>query len=131
MKKYKYPLLLLIITCFLFYCQTNKPVSSQSERAQQTDTEAPQTAKVDLNASPVISATEAIKKMQVEDGFAVQLVAAEPLVNSPVALSFDARGRMWVVEMQGYMPDTVGTGEDIPNGKIVILEDKSKDGVAD
>jgi mono/diheme cytochrome c family protein len=38
---------------------------------------------------------------------------------------------MWVIEMTGYMPDTVGTGEDIPNGKIVILEDKNKDGLMD
>lgn len=29
------------------------------------------------------------------------------------------------------MPDTIGTGEDIPNGKIVILEDSDKDGVMD
>jgi len=131
MKKYSYPLLLLLFTCILFYCQTNKPVSSPAASAQQADTDKPKSAEVDLNASPVVSPAESIGKMQVEEGFEVQLVAAEPLVTTPVALNFDAQGRMWVVEMEGYMPDTIGTGEDIPNGKIVILEDKNKDGVAD
>src|SRR5690606_1598308 len=33
--------------------------------------------------------------------------------------------------MEGYMPDSDGDGEDVPNGKIVILEDKNKDGMMD
>lgn len=82
-------------------------------------------------ASPLLDAKTAIQHMQVERGLEVQLVAAEPLVTVPVAMTFDEKGRMWVVEMTGYMPDTVGTGEDIPNGKVVILEDTNHDGVAD
>jgi mono/diheme cytochrome c family protein/glucose/arabinose dehydrogenase len=81
--------------------------------------------------SPVLDAKTAIQHMVTEKGLEVQLVASEPLVTVPVAMTFDEKGRMWVVEMTGYMPDTVGTGEDIPNGKIVILEDTNKDGVAD
>lgn len=81
--------------------------------------------------APVLDATAAISKMQVEEGFAIKLVASEPLVAAPVALSFDERGRIWAVEMQDYMPDTVGTGEDAPGGKIVILSDKNGDGVMD
>ena len=81
--------------------------------------------------SPVLDAKTAISHMEVEKGLEVQLVAAEPLVTVPVAMTFDEKGRMWVVEMTGYMPDTVGTGEDVPNGKIVILEDTNHDGVAD
>ncbi|SFD81519.1 Cytochrome C oxidase, cbb3-type, subunit III [Chitinophaga sp. CF118] len=81
--------------------------------------------------SPVLDAKTAIGHMEVEKGLEVQLVAAEPLVTVPVAMTFDEKGRMWVVEMTGYMPDTSGTGEDIPNGKVVILEDTDKDGVAD
>ena len=82
-------------------------------------------------SSPVVPAEASVAKMQVEDGFEVKLVAAEPLVNSPVALTFDEKGRMWVIEMQGYMPDTLGTGEEKPTGKIVILEDDDHDGIAD
>ena len=84
-----------------------------------------------LSSSPVLSAQESIKKMHVEKGFTVKLVASEPLVNTPVALTFDEKGRIWVVEMEGYMPDTLGTGENKPSGKIVILSDKNGDGVMD
>ncbi|MGY3052561.1 mono/diheme cytochrome c family protein/glucose/arabinose dehydrogenase [Pedobacter sp. UYEF25] len=86
---------------------------------------------IDLESSPVLSAVESMSRMQIEDGFEVKLVASEPLISTPVAFTFDEIGRIWAVEMNGYMPDTLGTGEDIPNGKIVILEDKNKDGVMD
>ena len=85
----------------------------------------------DFSVSPVLSPRESLRRMQVEEGFEVKLVASEPLVDTPVALTFDARGRIWVVEMHGYMQDTLGAGEDLPNGKIVILEDTDHDGVAD
>ncbi len=85
----------------------------------------------EFSSSPVLSAKESIKKMKIEDGFTVQIVAEEPLLNSPVALTFDERGRIWVVEMEGYMPDTSGTGEDKPSGKIVILSDNNGDGIMD
>jgi mono/diheme cytochrome c family protein len=82
-------------------------------------------------SSPILSPAESLKKMKVEEGFVIKLVAAEPLVTAPVALTFDEKGRIWADEMVNYMPDTVGTGEDKPAGKIVILEDKNKDGIMD
>ncbi|HVG17018.1 MAG TPA: c-type cytochrome [Chitinophagaceae bacterium] len=83
------------------------------------------------NPSPVYTPSESIAKMHLEEGFEVKLVASEPMVTAPVALSFDKDGRMWVVQMNDYMPDTLGTGEDKPTGKIVILSDKDNDGVMD
>jgi mono/diheme cytochrome c family protein/glucose/arabinose dehydrogenase len=129
-KNFRYPFLILAISCSLFYCKTNRPaanqqVSSASESAKVTD------AKPDLSKSPFLSPAQSMARMQIEDGFEVKLVASEPLVSTPVAMLFDDKSRMWVIEMTGYMPDTIGTGEDIPNGKIVILEDKNKDGVYD
>jgi len=82
-------------------------------------------------SSPILSAEEAIKKMHIEKGFMVKLVAAEPLVTAPVALNFDENGRIWAVEMEDYMPDTAGTGENEPKGKIVILNDTNGDGTMD
>ncbi len=84
-----------------------------------------------LTNSPVLSPEESMKQMVLEEGFKVQLVAAEPLVRTPVAMVFDDKGRMWVAEMDGYMPDTLGSGEEFPHGKIVILEDTNKDGIMD
>lgn len=82
----------------------------------------------DFSSSPAFSPKESLKKMEVEEGFKVELVAAEPLVNTPVAMTFDEKGRIWVVEMESYMLDTIGSGEEKPTGQIIILEDKNKDG---
>ena len=131
LKTFLYPISLVILTCFLFYCHTNKPLQVAQASASPAEKNTQKTTKVELTSSPVVSPTEAITKMQVEPGFEVKLVASEPLISAPVAMTFDKKGRIWVVEMEGYMPDTVGTGEEKPNGKIVILEDKNQDGVAD
>jgi hypothetical protein len=48
--------------------------------------------------SPVLSPEESLKKMHLEKGFSVSLIAAEPLVTAPVAVNFDNLGRLWVVE---------------------------------
>lgn len=111
-------------------CQSDRQYVAQHflEQSAGTDSVAIRRA---FSSSPVLSPEESLERIEVEEGFEVQLVAAEPLVNSPVAMTFDNKGRMWVAEMQGYMPDTLGTDEDKPTGKIVILEDKDKDGTID
>lgn len=81
--------------------------------------------------SPVLTAAQSLSHFKTEEGFSVQLVAAEPQVIVPVAMIFDEKGRLWVAEMTGYMPDTSGTGESAANGKIVILEDTTGDGAID
>jgi mono/diheme cytochrome c family protein len=85
----------------------------------------------DTTISPVVPPAETISKMKLEDGFEIKLIAAEPLVSAPVAMNFDEKGRLWVLQMDGYMPDTAGTGEEQPIGKVVMLEDKNNDGVMD
>ncbi len=64
-------------------------------------------------------------------GFAIEVVAAEPLLDSPVAMRFDRRGGIWVVELPGYMRDIDGAGEEKADGKIVVLTDKNRDGKMD
>ncbi len=81
--------------------------------------------------APVLNVEEAIKAFTIQEGFTIEAVVAEPLVDKPVALDFDARGRMWVCEMRGYMSDIDGTEEETPMGRIVILEDSNKDGQVD
>jgi putative membrane-bound dehydrogenase-like protein len=68
---------------------------------------------------------DAMKTMSLPPGFQVSLVAAEPKVVQPIAMCFDERGRLWVVEGMAYpkkRPD--GQGAD----RILILEDVKKDG---
>ncbi|MHA4846537.1 DUF7133 domain-containing protein [Flavitalea antarctica] len=109
---------------FLIAC-TNDPAPAGSNK---TDTAA---IREQYKESPVLDASSAISRMQTDPGLKIELVASEPLVVAPVAMTFDNKGRMWVVEMTGYMPDTLGTGEDATDGKIVILEDTDKDGKMD
>lgn len=68
---------------------------------------------------------------QIEDGFELSVIASESQLKAPVSMDFDNKGRMWVVEMIGYMPNLEGIGEDEPNGSIKILEDLDKDGIID
>jgi cytochrome c5 len=70
------------------------------------------------------------KDYKVEDGFELQLVASEPLIEAPVTMQFDNQGRIWVVEMRGYMPNLAGAGEDAPVGRISILSDFDENGTA-
>ncbi len=50
---------------------------------------------------------EAVKKMTVARAFAAHLVAAEPMVRQPVAIEFDERGRLWVIQYLQY-PNPAG-----------------------
>ena len=115
----------LIIACSFTACNSNPPKQPVN---YTVDTGA---IKRSILNAPVISAKESIARMKVEEGFEVKEVASEPLVSAPVAMTFDNKGRIWVVEMQAYMPDTSGKGENEPLGKIIILEDTDHDGKMD
>lgn len=69
--------------------------------------------------------------LRVAPGFRVELVAAEPLVEDPVAMAWDEWGRLYVVEMRGFMPNVDGIGEQEPVGRVVVLEDTDADGAMD
>ena len=127
--KLKTFLFVLTLSFVLFYCKTNKQ-SGRNSSPSATEVTAKK-EQADFSKSPVLSPSESMARMQLEEGFKIRLVASEPLISTPVAVNFDANGRIWVVEMNGYMPDTLGTGEEVPNGKIVILADKDGDGVMD
>jgi mono/diheme cytochrome c family protein/glucose/arabinose dehydrogenase len=81
--------------------------------------------------APFLSAEDAIKRIKLPAGFRMEVVASEPLVEHPVAMSFDADGRAWVVEMRSYMPNVEGDGEKAPTGRISVLEDSDDDGRMD
>ncbi|TAE32590.1 MAG: dehydrogenase [Cytophagales bacterium] len=81
--------------------------------------------------SPALSPVEELATFQVEPGLQVQLVAAEPLVQAPILMNFDAEGRLWVVEMRGYMSTIDGADEKKPNGRVSVLEDRNGDGQMD
>jgi len=81
--------------------------------------------------SPPLSPAEALKSFKLASGFKIQTFAHEPQVQVPIALQFDPDGRMWVLEMRGFMPNAQGAGEEKPVGRVSILEDADGDGVAE
>ena len=81
---------------------------------------------------PVLSPVEQLKTFQlVESGLRIELVAAEPMVQDPVVISFDDQGRLWVVEMRGFMRDIGRRDEKYPDGRVSVLEDTDGDGRMD
>lgn len=97
------------------------------------------------------SPEEALQRMTVAAGLEVQLVAHEPMIRQPVAMTFDERGRLWVIQYLQY-PNPAGlkrvkvdrysrteydrVPEPPPHGpqgadRITILEDTNGDGAAD
>jgi mono/diheme cytochrome c family protein/glucose/arabinose dehydrogenase len=83
------------------------------------------------DTAPALTPEEERNTIVVPPGYHVELVAAEPLVIDPIAIDFDADGRMWVVEMPGFMPDTSGRDSREPINDVVVLEDTDGDGVMD
>lgn len=78
---------------------------------------------------PRIAPTEpadALKTFTVAPGFKIEQVAAEPLVNSPVAMEWDENGRLFVCEMRGYSED-----RDKSLSRVSMLEDVDGDGKYD
>ncbi|MCI0684941.1 MAG: c-type cytochrome [Gemmataceae bacterium] len=76
---------------------------------------------------PPLSPQEALKKMQVPPGFHVELVAAEPDIVNPVAMTIDERGRFWITESLEYPKRAAGPGRD----RVKVLESTKGDGKFD
>ncbi|MGV3532223.1 MAG: PVC-type heme-binding CxxCH protein, partial [Chthoniobacteraceae bacterium] len=87
-----------------------------------------------LIAAPVVQPDEvphlaptlpdkALTTFQVRPGFAMQLMAAEPLIEDPVAIAFDEDARLYVVEMRDY-----SERRDEKLGRVKLLEDTDGDG---
>src|SRR6266480_1113971 len=81
----------------------------------------------DKMPGPALTPQEALKKMQVPPGFRVELVAAEPDIVNPVAMTFDERGRIWITESIEYPKKAAGPGKD----RVKVLESTKGDGKFD
>ncbi|MEZ5328143.1 MAG: c-type cytochrome [Verrucomicrobiales bacterium] len=79
-----------------------------------------------------LSGEEAIEKMEIANGYKVELFASEkefPDLASPVQMSFDNKGRLWVAVIPSY--PHYKPGAERPNDKLLIFEDTDNDGKAD
>jgi mono/diheme cytochrome c family protein/glucose/arabinose dehydrogenase len=81
--------------------------------------------------APVLSPAEALRTFSMPAGYRLELVASEPLIQDPIAIDWDPAGRLWAIELPGYMRDIRASGEYDPIGRIVVLEDTNGDGAMD
>jgi putative membrane-bound dehydrogenase-like protein len=75
------------------------------------------------------SPQQSLTAINIRLGLAVELVASEPLVASPVAIDFGPDGRLWVAEMYDY--PTGPNGDFRPAGRVRVLRDTNGDGKYD
>ena len=73
---------------------------------------------------------QSMKLMQVPVDFEVKLFAAEPDIINPIAMAWDEKGRLWVIETVDY-PNTISKDDGIGDDRIKICEDTDGDGKAD
>jgi putative membrane-bound dehydrogenase-like protein len=80
----------------------------------------------ELPRIPPVEPDKVQETFAIQQGFRLVPSATEPLVEDPVSMIYDSRGRAYVVEMRGYpFP------EERPTGKVRRLIDRDGDGVFD
>ena len=85
-------------------------------------------AQRNLRKAPKPDPAVELGQFQAAEGFEVNLFAANPLIAKPINMNFDAKGRLWVAS-SGVYPH-IKPGQ-VPNDRILILEDTDGDGAAD
>jgi len=99
----------------------NGDQAGEAQPARDHDFEVP--------AAPVLTPDEALASFELPAGYHIELAAGDAVLDDPVDIAFDEYGRMWVVEMKGFMPDADGHGELDAVGSIATLTDTDGDGV--
>ena len=79
--------------------------------------------------APFLTPEEAVAKMSIPEGFDVSIYTSEPHIGEPIAFTFDAKGRVWVVENYNYVNRRSHKNEQL--SRIQIFEDTDSDGVFD
>lgn len=87
---------------------------------------APFNSEPDTN-SAALPAAQVAAQMKLPPGFTATVFAAEPDVQNPIALAWDARGRLWVAENYTYAERT-RKFELRLRDRVLIFEDKDGDG---
>ena len=76
----------------------------------------------DIYQRGFLSKEEALKSIELPDGYALELVLSEPQVEEPVALAWDGNGVLYVVEMLTYMQTADATDEQAPRVASVDMK---------
>ena len=78
-----------------------------------------------------LSPEESLKTIQIPDGYELQVVASEPMIQEPVDCVWDGNGNLYVIEMSTYMQDADATGQFDRTSRVMKLTDTNGDGKMD
>ncbi|WP_414661082.1 DUF7133 domain-containing protein [Horticoccus sp. 23ND18S-11] len=92
------------------------------------ETQQPLPAHIKVPPAPVRTPAEELATFKLAPGFRAELVASDPLIGDPISIQFGPDGRLWVLEMRGYMPNADAEGEREPVCSIAVLTDTDGDG---
>ena len=123
-------ILVELILILLFSASAGPTVAGAQESSDQSAGSADQIPNTQKLETPMTPPVEALKMMQLPDGFQSTLFAAEPDIHQPISVTTDARGRLWVVECYTYSDRKENFNTQL-NDRIVIFEDTDGDGVFD
>ena len=111
--------LIAILSAVFLLCQP-APAQTQAKKKKPRDP--------NIADTPPLTPEEQLKTFHLPPGFEIQLVAAEPKIQKPINIAFDAKGRLWVTGSEEY-PFAAPEGR---KGKdtVKILEDFDDNGLA-
>ncbi|HXW04230.1 MAG TPA: PVC-type heme-binding CxxCH protein [Vicinamibacterales bacterium] len=131
---------------FTLTVETRQGVAASRASQQTVATDPPPTGRgiggrgrnpfegADLGPKPPIKPlppSESQKLFILPPGYRMEPVLTEPRIAEPMQIAFDGNGRMFVLEIRGYMQDADATGELDPTGRISVHQDTDQDGVYD
>jgi mono/diheme cytochrome c family protein len=105
-----------------FYCFIGLVVSSAVSAEKPGD---------EIYQTGFLSKEDALKSIELPEGYKLELVLSEPEIEEPVMAAWDGNGAMYVVQMRTYMQDADATGEQEPKSCITRHEDTNGDGKYD
>mgnify|MGYP002639714364 CR=1 FL=1 len=118
-------------SAWLLFSLTSAATPLLQQGDQEGEVQNPVDRQWSIPAAPPRTPSEALELFHLPQGYSIEAVATEPLIQDPVDCCWDAAGRLWVVEMPTFMPNADGIGELEPKSSIAILTDTDGDGLFD
>jgi glucose/arabinose dehydrogenase/mono/diheme cytochrome c family protein len=119
---------LVVLTVLVLGFLSTAPAQQGDKKGEVQSARVP---KEKIPPAPPLAPEESRAQFKLQPGFRIELVASEPMVQNPIVMQFDPNGRLWVIEMRGFMPTADGDGETNPVAQVSILEDTDGDGRMD
>ncbi|MBA4166436.1 MAG: c-type cytochrome [Chitinophagaceae bacterium] len=114
--------LLALLSIFTIVTYTSCTSADTEKKGGFTDT---------LTEQQIHLSGNALRGLVIADGLRVQMMASEPAIKNPTDIDVDDRGRIYVTEAYNYRPESNGNPTNPAGDRIMILEDKDGDGIAE